>query len=63
MRPWENCGSSRLRELWKKVMDRYLETYYAPKFEFQVKPAVDDKFDIVREFADSCRGELRRQST
>jgi hypothetical protein len=56
-------ASTRTVEAAQKVMDRILETYYAPKFDFQVKPAVDDKFDIVREFADSCRAELRRQSS
>jgi len=42
----------------EKVMSRLVE--HAPKMDFQAKPAVDGNFDIVREFADSCRAELNR---
>ena len=41
------------------VMNRIIETYYAPKLNLQTRPAVDQKHDILREFAECCRAELR----
>ena len=41
------------------VMNRVVETYYAPKFDLQTQPSLDQKGDILREFAQCCRAELR----
>ena len=43
----------------EKVMSRILETYYGPKFDLENRPAVDHTSDILREFSERCRGELR----
>ncbi len=43
----------------EKVMSRILETYYRPKVDLQTKLAVDPTSDILREFSERCRGELR----
>lgn len=43
----------------EKAMSRVIETYYAPKFDLQTKPSIDHDFDILREFAERCRAELR----
>ncbi len=43
----------------EKVMSRILETYYRPKFDLQNRPAVDHTSDILREFSERCRAELR----
>lgn len=46
-----------------KVMGQIVETYYTPKVDLQTKPAVDKRFDILHEFADSCRAELQARFT
>jgi hypothetical protein len=46
----------------EKVMSRVIETYYAPKLELQTTPVVDSSFDILREFSETCRAELRELS-
>ena len=43
----------------EKVMSRILETYYGPKFDLENRPAVDHTSDILREFSERCRAELR----
>ena len=43
----------------EKVMSQILETYYGPKFDLQSRPAVDHTSDILREFSERCRVELR----
>jgi hypothetical protein len=43
----------------EKVMNRVIETYYAPRLDLQTTPAVDSSFDILREFSETCRAELR----
>ena len=40
------------------VMNRIVETYYAPKFDLQTRPTLDQRHDILREFAQCCRVEL-----
>jgi hypothetical protein len=52
-------ASGRTVEAAEEVMNRVVETYYAPKFDLQTRPTVDEKFDILREFAEYCRAELR----
>jgi len=47
----------------ENVMNRVIETYYAPKLEFQTKPTVDSRSDILREFSETCRAELRGLSS
>ena len=47
----------------ERVMNRVIETYYAPKLEFQVRPTVDASSDILREFSETCRDELRELSS
>ena len=41
------------------VMSRVVEAYYAPKFDLETRPTLDQKQDILREFAQCCRTELR----
>jgi hypothetical protein len=53
-------ASERAVEAADKVMSRVVETYYAPKFDLQIKPAANDDIDILREFVETCRAELRR---
>jgi hypothetical protein len=53
-------ASQRAVEAADKVMSRVVETYYAPKFDLQTKPAANDDIDILREFVEMCRAELRR---
>ena len=43
----------------EKAMEKVLETYYGPKFDLQARPAIDQSFDILRDFAERCRAELR----
>src|SRR3974390_641709 len=43
----------------EKVMERVIETYYAPKLDFQTRPTVDASSDVLREFSEQCRAELR----
>ena len=42
----------------EKVMERVIETYYAPKLDFQTRPTVDSSSDVLREFSEQCRAEL-----
>jgi hypothetical protein len=53
-------ASERTIEAAENVVSRVIETHYQPKFDLQTKPAVDQKFDILREFTENCRAELRR---
>jgi hypothetical protein len=43
----------------EKAMNKVLETYYAAKFDLRTSPAIDQNFDILRDFAERCRAELR----
>jgi hypothetical protein len=43
----------------KSSMQRIVETYYAPQFDLKKRPTVDAKSDILREFTETCRAELR----
>jgi hypothetical protein len=52
-------ASDRTIEAAERVMDRIIETYYSPQLNTQKKPDVDGKSDILREFAERCRAELR----
>ena len=52
-------ASGRIVEAAEKVMSRILETYYGPKFDLENRPAVDHTSDILREFSERCRAELR----
>jgi hypothetical protein len=51
-------ASERTFEAAKKVMNRVVETYYTPKLDLHFKPTVSR--DILREFVETCRAELRR---
>jgi len=42
----------------EKVMEHVIETYYAPKLDFQTRPTVDSSSDVLREFSEQCRVEL-----
>jgi hypothetical protein len=52
-------ASPRTIEAAERVMDRIIETYYSPKLDTQARPDLDRKSDVLREFADCCRAELR----
>jgi len=52
-------ASGAIVEAAEKVMSRILETYYGPKFDLENRPAVDHTSDILREFSERCRAELR----
>lgn len=52
-------ASARTVEAAEQVMNRLVATYYAPKLNFHARPEVDHSIDILREFAESCRVELR----
>lgn len=43
----------------ERVLNRVIETYYAPKLELQTRPTVDSGSDILREFSETSRAELR----
>jgi hypothetical protein len=43
----------------ERVMDRLVETYYAPQLNLQARPAIDSSFDILREFSEASRAEVR----
>jgi hypothetical protein len=43
----------------ERVLNRVIETYYTPKLEFQTRPMLDSGSDILREFSETCRAELR----
>ena len=40
-------------------MDRIIETYYSPELDTQTRPDLGRKSDVLREFAERCRAELR----
>jgi hypothetical protein len=52
-------ASERTVEAAEKAMNKVVETYYAPKFDLRTRPAIDQSFDILRDFAERCRAELR----
>jgi hypothetical protein len=52
-------ASTRTVEAAEQVMQRIVETYYAPEFDLKMRPNVDQKSDILREFTETCRAELR----
>jgi poly(3-hydroxybutyrate) depolymerase len=52
-------ASDRTIEAAERVMDRIIETYYSPQLNTQKRPDVGGKSDIIREFAEQCRTELR----
>ena len=52
-------ASDRTIEAAERVMDRIIETYYSPQLNTQKRPDVGGKSDILREFAEQCRAELR----
>ena len=52
-------ASIRTVEAAEQVMQRIVETYYAPQFDLKERPNVDRKSDILREFTETCRAELR----
>ncbi len=47
----------------ERVMNRVIETYYGPKLELQTKPSMDSSSDILHEFSERCRAELRSLSS
>ena len=51
-------ASERTFEAAEKVMSRVVETYYTPKLDLHSKPTVSR--DILLEFVETCRAELRR---
>jgi hypothetical protein len=52
-------ASERTIEAAENAVSRVIETHYQPKFDLENKPEVDQKFDILREFTEQCRSELR----
>jgi hypothetical protein len=52
-------ASNRTVKAAEQVMQRIVETYYAPQFDLKKRPSVDEKSDILREFTETCRAELR----
>jgi hypothetical protein len=55
-------ASKRTIEAADKVVSRILETHYQPKIDLRAKLEADPSFDILREFTERCREELRRSS-
>ena len=53
-------ASERTFEAAEKVMSLVIETYYAPKLDLHTKPTVNRGVDILPEFVETCRAELRR---
>ena len=47
----------------ERVMNQVIETYYGPKLELQTKPTMDSSSDILCEFSERCRAELRELSS
>ena len=47
----------------ERVMNQVIDTYYGPKLELQTKPTMDSSSDILREFSERCRAELRELSS
>jgi hypothetical protein len=43
----------------ERVMNQILETYYSPETDLQKRPHFDPNSDILRDFANCCRTELR----
>jgi len=41
------------------AMNKIIATYYMPKFDLKSRPPIDQNFDILRDFAESCRADLR----
>ena len=52
-------ASDRTIEAAERVMDGIIETYYSPELNTQQRPHVGGKSDILRDFAERCRAELR----
>ena len=52
-------ASNRRIEAAERVMERIIETYYSPKLDTQTRPDLNRKSDVLREFAECCRAELR----
>jgi hypothetical protein len=52
-------ASMRTVEAAEQVMQRIVETYYAPQFDLKERPNVDRRTDILRDFTEICRAELR----
>ena len=52
-------ASIRTVEAAEQVMQRIVETCYAPQFDLKQRPPIDAKSDILREFTEICRAELR----
>ena len=52
-------ASTRTVEAAERVMDRIIETYYSPRLDTQTRPDLGRKSDVLREFAECCRAELR----
>jgi hypothetical protein len=52
-------ASNRTIDAAERVMDRIIETYYSPGLDPQTRPDLDRKSDVLREFAECCREELR----
>jgi len=52
-------ATERTVEAAEKLMSQILKTYYTPKFDLQTRPTIDRSTDILREFAETCRAELR----
>ncbi len=52
-------ASDRTIEAAERVMDQIIETYYSPELNTEKRPDVGVKSDILRDFAERCRAELR----
>jgi hypothetical protein len=52
-------ASDRTIEAAERVMERIIETYYTPELDTQRRPDLGRKSDVLREFAECCRAELR----
>ena len=52
-------ASDQTVEAAQKVMDQIIKTYYRPKLDLQSRPDVDGGSDILREFSERCRADLR----
>ena len=52
-------ASERTVEAAEKAMNMIVQTYYAPKFDLKTRPAIDQNLDILRNFTERCRAELR----
>lgn len=45
-------ASNKSVEAADQVMQRIVETYYAPQFNIKKRPTIDEKSDIIREFTE-----------